>query len=416
MDRRVNERMKDGSRKREGMAREPEGRREAQAGTEPAAGQKRMANLELLRCVAMMMVIVLHYLGKGNLLADLTARKLDTGQTAAWLLESFCIVAVNVYMLISGYFLCQSSFKPKRLIQLWLQIWFYSVTFGLVGALSGVMAETAFDFHYLLTLIFPVSMGHYWFMSAYVFFYLLLPLVGLAAGKMTKRQLQAALGILLFAFCVIKSFLPVRFEMDHQGYDCLWYLCVFLAATYIRRFGVAFLEKKRRCLALYGGCCLLIFAGTMGLRQVYLRTGSLERMLKMFLEYNHILPFGAAVGLFGVFCKMQVGGKLGAAAVKLGPYTLGVYLLHENMGLRYTWQNWLGAGKVAAALEEGAAGGVGILLLWTLAAVTAVFACGIAADMIRKQIFGLLHRGLGRIGVYRRLVEKIEGLDAVFEK
>ena len=31
--------------------------------------QGRMANLELLRCVAMMMVVIMHYLGKGNLLA-----------------------------------------------------------------------------------------------------------------------------------------------------------------------------------------------------------------------------------------------------------------------------------------------------------------------------------------------------------
>ena len=32
------------------------------------AEKKRLANLELLRCVAMLMVVVLHYLGKGGLL------------------------------------------------------------------------------------------------------------------------------------------------------------------------------------------------------------------------------------------------------------------------------------------------------------------------------------------------------------
>ena len=36
--------------------------------------KRRMPNLDLLRCVAMMMVVVLHYLGKGNLLPDLTER------------------------------------------------------------------------------------------------------------------------------------------------------------------------------------------------------------------------------------------------------------------------------------------------------------------------------------------------------
>lgn len=412
--------MKSGIQKQRSTAREAEERKEGQEAAGhglaegASVGQRRMANLELLRCVAMMMVIVLHYLGKGNLLADLTSDKLGAGHLAAWLLECFCIVAVNVYMLISGYFLCQSSFKPGRLIQLWMQIWTYSVVFGLVGALSGVMTETAFDLHYLLTLVFPVSMGHYWFMSAYVFFYLLLPLAGMAVRKMTRKQLQVTLGFLLFAFCVVKSVLPVRFELDSQGYDCLWYLCVFLTAAYIRRFGLAFLEKKGRCLTLYAGSCLLIFAGTMGLRQVYLRTGSLERMLKMFLEYNHILPFAAAVGLFCFFCKLRTGGKLGAVVTKIGPYTLGVYLLHENMGLRYAWQNWLGAGKAAAALAEETVGSAGILLLWTGAAVAAVFICGILTDIVRKRIFGLLHRGLGRIGLYRSLVKKIEAADQIF--
>lgn len=140
-----------------------------------AAPKERMANLELLRCVAMMMVAALHFLGKGGLLPDLTGSNLGSAGLAAWLLESFCIVAVDVYMFISGYFLTTSSFKLSRLLQLWLQIWSYSVVFGLLGAFTGVLRETAFDMHYLLTLLFPVTMEHYWFMTAYVFLYLLLP-------------------------------------------------------------------------------------------------------------------------------------------------------------------------------------------------------------------------------------------------
>ena len=110
----------------------------------------------------------------------------------AWLLESFCIVAVNVYMLISGYFLSVSSFRPSRLVQLWLQVWSYSIAIGLLGALTGVMEETAFDTHFLLTLLFPISMDHYWFLTAYFFLYLLLPFLGTAVRHMTKRQLQIA--------------------------------------------------------------------------------------------------------------------------------------------------------------------------------------------------------------------------------
>ena len=96
--------------------------------------KERMANLEVLRCVAMMMVVVLHYLGKGGLLPDLTA-PLSAQDTVAWLLEAFCIVAVNVYMMISGYFLCESSFKLSRLLTLWVQLWLYSVGIGVLAAI-----------------------------------------------------------------------------------------------------------------------------------------------------------------------------------------------------------------------------------------------------------------------------------------
>lgn len=377
------------------------------------SGRKRMANLELLRCVAMMMVVVLHYLGKGGLLPDLTGEGLGVQGTAAWLLEALCIVAVNVYMFISGYFLSTSSFRLSRLLQLLVQLWLYSVVIGLAGALTGVAAETSVDTHYFLTLIFPVSMGHYWFMTAYIFLYLLLPFVGSAVKRMTKGQLQLAVGALLSVFCVLKSILPFRLEMDAKGYDCLWYLCVFVAAAYVRRFGIPFLEKKGRGLFLYVGCSLLAFGGTLALRQIYLCTGSLGRMVGMCMEYNHILPFLAAAGLFGAFSRLQVNEKIARVINKIAPYTLGVYLLHENLGLRYTWQNWLGAERVKAAGGQGFLS-AGILIGWTLFAVLCVFVCGILADMAREKLMKGMNRILSKISVYRRLAEKIESADKLF--
>lgn len=366
---------------------------------------KRMANLELLRCVAMMMVVVLHFLGKGGLLPELTGENIGACGVAAWALETLSIAAVNVYMFISGYFLSGSDFKLSRLIGLYLQVWVYSTAFGLVGALTGVLAETAFDTHYILTLIFPVTMGHYWFMTAYVFLYLLLPFVGTAVKQMTKRQLQTAVTLLFLVFCITKSVLPLRLEMDGQGYDCLWYLCVFTAAAYVRKFGVSFLDKKGRSFLLYIGSCGLILAGTFGLRAVFLRTGSLGRMLKMCLEYNHILPFLAAVGLFGVFKGIHIEGKIARVINCVAPYTLGVYLLHENLGLRYSWQKWLGAERISTV--QG-------LLIGTLAAVAAVFVCGVAVDVMRKWFFGLLNRGLIKLKIYRRIVEEVGNVDGFF--
>ena len=114
---------------------------------------QRMANLELLRCIAMMMVIVLHYLGKSDLLVDLTENPLGSVGMTAWFLESFCIVAVNAYMLISGYFLCMSTYKPGRLIKLYLQVWFYSVGVGVLSIATGIFPWQKMTIHDLLTFV-----------------------------------------------------------------------------------------------------------------------------------------------------------------------------------------------------------------------------------------------------------------------
>lgn len=369
--------------------------------------KERMANLELLRCVAMMMVVVLHYLGKSGLLPEPAGGEMGAEGLAAWLLESFCIVAVNVYMFISGYFLSMSSFKLSRLLRLWLQVWFYSVLFGGIAAVAGVVGGVTVDTHYFLTLLFPITMKHYWFMTAYVFLYLLMPLAGLAVQSMTREQLRLTMVSLLIVFCVSKSVIPVRLEMDTNGYDCLWYVCMFVTAAYMRRFGFPFLKKRGRGILLYVGGCLLIFGMMLALRQFWLRTGSLETRLKMSFEYNHVLPFAATVGLFAAFCKIRVGGRAAAVVRWIAPYTLGVYLLHENIGLRYWWQNLLGADRVD---------GVWSLIWHTAAAVAVVFVCGIAADWLRSLAAAALKRALLHIPAYRRLEDRIKAADALFAK
>lgn len=67
----------------------------------------------------------------------------------------------------------------------------------------------------------------------------------------------------------------------------------------------------------------------MLLHLFYLKTGSLELILKIPYEYNHIFPFLASLGLFCLFLDSSIQGKIGSVAVRIAPYTLGVYLLHE---------------------------------------------------------------------------------------
>ena len=77
----------------------------------------RQANIELLRIIAMLMVVTLHYLIKGQATVSLVS---DTGilNLLLWFLKALCIVTINVYVLISGYFLLEARWKISRLLRI----------------------------------------------------------------------------------------------------------------------------------------------------------------------------------------------------------------------------------------------------------------------------------------------------------
>lgn len=346
-----------------------------------------MANIELLRILSMMMVVMLHYLGKGELLPATTGA-MDLKGYVAWGMESLCIVAVNLYMLISGYFLVESGFKLHRIIELWCQVLFYTILVPLVLIALGVLPAGIFNIYHILQTVLPVQMEHYWFVTAYFIMYLLSPVLSTAAKNMSKEQLKRTIiGLLLF-FAVSKSVLPVELTIDNKGYDGLWFICVFLVAAYMRLYGIPFFtkgENGRKGLLVYLLGCAGIYGVMLVVRMVYLKTGSLDHFIDGTYHYNHVLNLLAAVGLFYAFSYFKFDGdKFWAKLICIvAPYTLGVYLLHEQLDIRYLWPKWLGA---------TADGNVFLFVIRSLLTVILVFTVGILVDMMRGLVFGCVKK------------------------
>lgn len=366
--------------------------------------RERMANLELLRIVSMLLIVVLHFLGKGGWLTELTEASMPRMGYAAWGLEALAIGSLNVYMLLSGYFLIESSFKVKRLLQLFLQVLFYSIAIGVIAAAFGYLPEEGFSIYYLAALCLPVSTSHYWFMTAYFLMYLFAPLLTQGVKKLTQKQFQTVLFLLIFVVCIVKSVVPIKLSTDMQGYDCIWYMCVFLMAAYIRLYGIPFFKNAGRSLLTYLVSAAGIFALAFALRFLYLRTGKLSTMLTVSYNYNHILTLLASVAFFCFFCHVKIKqGAFSRFVCRIAPYTLGVYLWHEHIAIRYEWQGWLYS-------VFGTPDNSMLLVLYTLFAAILVFVIGILLDMLRSLLFRGLHRLFSYIGAYRSVQQWLDKL------
>ena len=143
---------------------------------------KRLANIELLRIISMFFIVLVHYLGRGGVYA--AAKPLSVMYGVTTVMDAIVIVAVNVYILISGYVLAESSFKYKRLVDIVLQVFTISVGFYAIMLLLG---QITFSVSGLVYAVLPILTKQYWFLSVYVGLYILMPFINKALHALTKK-------------------------------------------------------------------------------------------------------------------------------------------------------------------------------------------------------------------------------------
>ena len=191
----------------------------------------RKPNFELLRIIAMLMIVTLHYNIHADALLQLGVPASKV-QIFATVIETFCITGVNVYVLLSGYFLSQTNIKLSRILKLICQVYFYTILISVAMMMVGTYTVGSDDTIYKTAqYLFPISSEHYWFVTAYVIMYVLSPVLNAAVNALSRIQLKTVIIGLLIWFCGIKSLVPVMFVTDHAGYDYGWFICLYLIAA-----------------------------------------------------------------------------------------------------------------------------------------------------------------------------------------
>lgn len=312
-----------------------------------AAKKERQLNYELLRIVAMLMIVCLHYLSKGGLLGNPARADMTATGYVAWLVEAFCLVAVNVYVLISGYFgvktadsRADSRAVLKRPFRVWGQVFFYSMGIGLIALIIGAQQ---FDLYQFFFYCFPIVTEHYWFATSYVVLCLLMPFLNAGVMHLKQKETGYLIAGLLVIFSVSKTVIPMQLPWDKYGYDLIWFIILYLTGAYLRRYEIKWLKKRIRAAMLYLGSAVVIFVSFIAIRVFYLKTGRLEDLINYGYTYNFLFCYTGAIGLFFTFAQDQAGElseRFRKPIVLFSKATFGVYLIHEHINIRKEWPKW----------------------------------------------------------------------------
>lgn len=300
--------------------------------------EKHNGKIELLRVISMLQILILHYLLLGGVL-DSVVRSHGIRYYLAWLFEAFSYVAVNVFVIISGYFLSQSkTFNLGKLLIIILQCWIYSVGIYMIGCTCGVVH------FYLPTLVtaylLPLISGKWWFVSCYIVLYGISPFLNVLHTNLSKKQHLVMIFILGTVFSIIPS---VVFWVENTigvngGYSLIWFIFLYLLAAYIRKYSHKW-NQRIPWFIIYIIACLFTWgikvSQELVIGKVYWKTYS----------YISITVLVASVAMFMSFmnweqtCKET---KRDALWRLLGKGTFVVFLIHTHFipYKEFLWNKW----------------------------------------------------------------------------
>lgn len=161
---------------------------------EKAFSQKRSSNIELLRIVSMFLVILGHYLPFRGMPTNETLENDVLGTLFNLELHSICIVCVNCFILISGYF--GIHWKLKSFSNLIFQILFWSIVCPIFVSVITGSFDRVDIFKYLYSNIF-----FRWFVVSYIGLYMMAPMMNKFIETVTRREL----GLFILAFYLFST-------------------------------------------------------------------------------------------------------------------------------------------------------------------------------------------------------------------
>lgn len=202
--------------------------------------KERQSNWELMRIIAMLMIIAGHFIIQSHAEEILSGFDLY----AAVFLGGGARIAVQLFLMLGVWFMVSSHFRADRLLKLGGQTAFYSLLVVIVLALLGEHLK-ARD---IVSGVFPFTFT-LWFATSYLVLIAVSPWLHkiLEWDRIVLRNFLIVLFILVPVVCSIHNM------MDTYLCTVIWFMYVYLCMGYYKKYLSDRHFDKFKCLVFGGG-------------------------------------------------------------------------------------------------------------------------------------------------------------------
>lgn len=337
----------------------------------------RIIGVDLLRILAMLMIVTSHVINHGSILKSLEVGSSRYQFFSA--LEVFMACAVNCYAIISGFVGVKTEIKIKRIIKLWIEVLFYSVG---ITTIAFFINKSSVSHTQIYNSFFPIMTERYWYITAYFGMMLLAPLFNQAINNIEKKKIEKIIIAMMLIFSVIFTilkFFPISvydaFKLN-SGYSMLWLCILYIIGAYFGKHVEVKKFKKYKMIFGYIIMCTITFGF-----EFFFESIGLNNYSKILTLYTSPTILAAAIFLFLLFLNIKIN-RLKKFIVLMSNATLGVYLIHDNEIVRNNIISKIFINYTENSFMQ--------LIIQTVLTILAIYCICSIIDIIRIKIFKLL--------------------------
>lgn len=319
---------------------------------------KRQSNIELLRCILMLMIVIIHFLGH-NILSSTNPLSINNEHFySANILLSLCECAVDCFVLISGWF--SINFSIRKLIMFLLPIMFYQLIISSIYSNYGGQIS-----------VNPFS---YWFVAPYIALMIVSPIINTGLKSISRINLA-----ILLVCATLLFVLPITSLSGMYGKNAFIFIYLYCLGYYLKN-NIIHHCSKAIYLTGFIISVIIIFVETVFLAKL----GYYEGTKTLSYSYDNIFIVLAAVFLLLFFSKIDIQSNV-INWISISVFF--VYIITENENV-YSNDNF----SIYKLLNVESWQSSNYFILKILSASVSLFISAIVIDIVRRMAFSRIEK------------------------
>lgn len=332
--------------------------------------KKRESNIELLRIVCIMGVIMNHYafhtawIGLKGINLNII-RVLGMGGR----------LGINIFLLIAGYFgITSATDTRKKIIKLWKERWLYSM---FISAIMVFLGYQILNLDYVLKAVFPIITCRHNYVTTFIMLYVFIPYINKGINALSQEEMKKMLLIWTVIISVIPTILTLRQGLySNNVYSYLmWMAYMYCVGAYIRKYGLG--EK------ISYGLLSLVMMVVMIVMAVYVEPNSdvIPNGYNGNTPQSFLLLL-TSVFVFCFFANAKV--KYNKVINWFASSTFAILLIHDDPIVRQVlWNKWLNCASHSQSNK---------FIIWTIMIALFVYVSCVIIDKVVKLLIHCLKR------------------------